>query len=62
MCRRISDLMPVIIRASQTTVSTCQKVFADRRWNCSSVLRAPRYKSDLTKVKSILRNLFHFHN
>ncbi|VDO42323.1 unnamed protein product [Onchocerca flexuosa] len=35
MCRRISDLMPVIIRASQTTVSTCQKVFADRRWNCT---------------------------
>ncbi|KAM3728069.1 Protein Wnt-11 [Dirofilaria immitis] len=31
MCRRISDLMPVIIRASQTTVSTCQKVFADHR-------------------------------
>uniref|UniRef100_A0A915Q4D6 Protein Wnt n=1 Tax=Setaria digitata TaxID=48799 RepID=A0A915Q4D6_9BILA len=51
MCRRISDLMPVIIRASQTTVATCQKVFADRRWNCSSVLRAPRYKSDLTKLK-----------
>uniref|UniRef100_A0AAF5RU95 Protein Wnt n=2 Tax=Wuchereria bancrofti TaxID=6293 RepID=A0AAF5RU95_WUCBA len=49
MCRRISDLMPVIIRASQTTVSICQKVFADRRWNCSSILRAPRYKSDLTK-------------
>ncbi|VBB27483.1 unnamed protein product [Acanthocheilonema viteae] len=49
MCRRISDLMPVIIRASQTTVSACQKVFADRRWNCSSILRAPKYKSDLTK-------------
>uniref|UniRef100_A0A1I7VPS6 Protein Wnt n=1 Tax=Loa loa TaxID=7209 RepID=A0A1I7VPS6_LOALO len=31
MCRRISDLMPVIIRASQTTVSICQKVFADHR-------------------------------
>ncbi|CAG9533812.1 unnamed protein product [Cercopithifilaria johnstoni] len=60
MCRRISDLMPVIIRASQTTVSTCQKVFADHRWNCSSILRAPLYKSDLTKVKLILRNPFSF--
>uniref|UniRef100_A0A0R3RTF2 Protein Wnt n=1 Tax=Elaeophora elaphi TaxID=1147741 RepID=A0A0R3RTF2_9BILA len=58
MCRRISDLMPVIIRASQTTVTTCQKVFADRRWNCSSILRAPQYKSDLTKVKLILTNPF----
>ncbi|MFH4980935.1 hypothetical protein AB6A40_007644, partial [Gnathostoma spinigerum] len=49
MCRRISDLMPVIIRASQSTVNVCQKIFADRRWNCSSVLLAPRLKADLLK-------------
>ncbi|VDN06451.1 unnamed protein product [Thelazia callipaeda] len=49
MCRRISDLMPVLIQASQTTVSTCQEIFSDRRWNCSSVLRAPNFKFDLTK-------------
>uniref|UniRef100_A0A915BGK9 Protein Wnt n=1 Tax=Parascaris univalens TaxID=6257 RepID=A0A915BGK9_PARUN len=49
MCRRISELMPVIIRASQSTVSTCQKIFADRRWNCSSILLAPHLKPDLTK-------------
>lgn len=53
MCRRMPDIMPIIIRASQTTVSTCQKVFADHHWNCSSILRAPQYKSDLTKVKLI---------
>ncbi|KHN86399.1 Protein Wnt-11b-2 [Toxocara canis] len=49
MCRRISELMPVIIRASQSTVSACQKIFADRRWNCSSILLAPHLKPDLTK-------------
>ncbi|VDN51631.1 unnamed protein product [Dracunculus medinensis] len=48
MCRRISELMPVIIHAAQSTVSTCQKAFADRRWNCSSILLAPNLKADLT--------------
>jgi hypothetical protein len=49
MCKRIIDLMPVIIRAAQLTAYTCQQQFADRRWNCSSIQFAPKIKSDLTK-------------
>lgn len=60
MCRRISELMPVIIRASQSTVSTCQKIFADRRWNCSSILLAPHLKPDLTKGSFSFKYCFDF--
>ncbi|VDD93663.1 unnamed protein product [Enterobius vermicularis] len=49
MCRKSTDLMPIIIDSAQSVVSVCQKVFADRRWNCSSILLAPNYKHDLTK-------------
>uniref|UniRef100_A0A914WIB1 Protein Wnt n=1 Tax=Plectus sambesii TaxID=2011161 RepID=A0A914WIB1_9BILA len=49
LCKRHTEMMPVIMRAAQLTAYTCQTQFADRRWNCSSVSFAPRMKPDLTK-------------
>nr|XP_009930830.1 PREDICTED: protein Wnt-11b-like [Opisthocomus hoazin] len=49
MCRRNLEVMPSIVRAARQTQSICQKTFADMRWNCSSVQRAPRFGPDLLK-------------
>jgi wingless-type MMTV integration site family protein 11 len=48
ICRRNLELMPVVVRASRQVVDICQELFADRRWNCSSVQLAPNYMADLT--------------
>lgn len=48
ICRRNLELMPVVVRASRQVVDVCQELFADRRWNCSSVQLAPNYLADLT--------------
>ncbi|TKR79961.1 hypothetical protein L596_014104 [Steinernema carpocapsae] len=49
MCRRITELMPIITKAAKETVFGCAKMFADRRWNCSSLLAVPYLRNDLTK-------------
>uniref|UniRef100_A0A1I7ZZR2 Protein Wnt n=1 Tax=Steinernema glaseri TaxID=37863 RepID=A0A1I7ZZR2_9BILA len=49
MCRRITELMPIIINAAKETVFGCAKMFAHRRWNCSSLLAVPYLRNDLTK-------------
>lgn len=43
------ELMPTILLAAAYTVDICQKTFADRRWNCSSILTAPNLQPDLTR-------------
>jgi len=48
VCRQHLDLMPAVTRAAKTTADACQQLFADKRWNCSSVLLAPRFTPDLT--------------
>ncbi|TKR79962.1 hypothetical protein L596_014104 [Steinernema carpocapsae] len=53
MCRRITELMPIITKAAKETVFGCAKMFADRRWNCSSLLAVPYLRNDLTKDKSM---------
>ncbi|CAD5229517.1 unnamed protein product [Bursaphelenchus okinawaensis] len=49
MCKRFPELMPLIIRSAQLSVDNCQSVFADSRWNCTSLTLAPDLKADLTK-------------
>ncbi|XP_027754637.1 protein Wnt-11b-like [Empidonax traillii] len=49
LCRRNLEVMPSIVRAARTTQALCQQSFADMRWNCSSIQRAPRFGPDLLK-------------
>ncbi|XP_023711811.1 protein Wnt-11b-2 [Cryptotermes secundus] len=48
LCRTSTQTMPHIAKAAAQTVTTCQSVFADRRWNCSSVEMAPSFTPDIT--------------
>uniref|UniRef100_A0A8C9FSW6 Protein Wnt n=1 Tax=Pavo cristatus TaxID=9049 RepID=A0A8C9FSW6_PAVCR len=49
MCRRNLEVMLSIVQAASETKSICQKTFADMRWNCSSIQRAPSFGPDLLK-------------
>ena len=57
LCRSTTQAMPQIVRAAQETVATCQTVFADRRWNCSSIETAPNFTPDITTGGSLLSSL-----
>ncbi|XP_039428244.1 protein Wnt-11b-like [Corvus cornix cornix] len=47
LCRRHLEVMPSIVRAARRTQALCQQSFADMRWNCSSIQRAPSFGRDL---------------
>lgn len=49
LCRDNLDLMPTVVVSALLSVETCQKQFADRRWNCSSILRVPSLSVDLIR-------------
>ncbi|PSN48112.1 Protein Wnt-11b-1 [Blattella germanica] len=53
LCRSTTQAMPHIVRAAINAVSTCQTVFADRRWNCSSIEAAPNFTPDITTGENI---------
>ncbi|NXS52603.1 WN11B protein, partial [Brachypteracias leptosomus] len=48
-CRRNLEVMHSMVQAAHHTKSSCQKTFADMRWNCSSIQRAPSFGPDLLK-------------
>ncbi|XP_062574103.1 protein Wnt-11b-2-like [Saccostrea cucullata] len=48
-CKQNLDLMGTVAHAAYVAMDTCQGQFADRRWNCSSVRRAPKLSRDLTR-------------
>ncbi|XP_059489478.1 protein Wnt-11b-2-like [Neocloeon triangulifer] len=47
-CREAPELLPLLSKAAQTALASCQQAFHDRRWNCSSLTEAPRLSPDLT--------------
>jgi wnt family len=55
-CRESPELLPLLSKAAQTALATCQEAFADQRWNCSSLMQAPELSPDLTS--GIKRFLF----
>ena len=48
ICLRHIDLMTMVSSAARQTIDLCQELFAERRWNCSSITSAPRFMPDLT--------------
>ncbi|CAD6222172.1 GSCOCG00000784001-RA-CDS [Cotesia congregata] len=46
-CRAAPDVMPSLIQAARDTSFVCQQAFRNRRWNCSSIERAPYYTPEL---------------
>lgn len=46
-CRATPDVMPSLVQAAKDTSSVCQQAFRHRRWNCSSIERAPDYTPEL---------------
>nr|XP_019941063.1 PREDICTED: protein Wnt-11-like [Paralichthys olivaceus] len=58
LCRSNLELMQTIIQAAREVKKTCQKTFADMRWNCSSIdvpIDAPKYRPDLDRGTVINR-------
>jgi len=47
LCRNNLDLMSTVVGSAIISVETCQRQFADRRWNCSSILHVPKLTNDL---------------
>jgi len=58
ICRQNLDLMGTVTHAAYLTADTCQKQFSERRWNCSSIKKAPRLSRDLVRGKFYI---VHFH-
>lgn len=48
LCTRNLDLMPAVVHSARQMAQVCQETFYESRWNCSSVLLAPRFMADLT--------------
>lgn len=52
LCRSNLELMQTIIAAAREVKKTCQKTFADMRWNCSSIdipSDSSKYRPDLDR-------------
>lgn len=48
LCRATPAALAMVSRAASATLSVCQQLLRDRRWNCSSALNAPNFTPDLT--------------
>jgi len=56
LCHNNLDMMQSVVGASRDTVDICQEMFADRRWNCSTIQRAPHFLPDLAGSKPAPRS------
>ncbi|KAI4464402.1 wnt related [Holotrichia oblita] len=50
LCRTSMEAMPFVQAAAALAAETCKIVFQHRRWNCSSIDRAPYLTPDLTRA------------
>lgn len=46
-CHRYLDLMPHIHATSKEILTICMSIFSQHRWNCSSLLFAPNFPTEL---------------
>lgn len=52
VCRSHPESVKIIVQAAREVKKTCQKTFADMRWNCSSIEvpnENPKYRPDLDR-------------
>lgn len=52
LCRSNLELMQTVVQAAREVKKTCQKTFADMRWNCSSIdipADVGKYRPDLER-------------
>lgn len=57
LCRSNLELMQTVIQAAREVKKTCQKTFADMRWNCSSIdipVDGGKYRPDLERGMPLL--------
>lgn len=54
-CRAAPDVMPSLVQAAKDTSYICQQAFRNRRWNCSSIERAPQYTPELLSGKYFIK-------
>ena len=59
LCTRNLDLMPAVVHSARQMAQVCQETFYESRWNCSSVLLAPRFMADLTGGRSTVYSWSH---
>ncbi|KAK9738587.1 wnt family [Popillia japonica] len=50
LCRTSMEAMPFVQAAAALAAETCKIVFQHRRWNCSSIDKAPYLTPDLTRA------------
>jgi len=62
VCSKHVDLMEFVSQSARNTVDLCQQLFAERRWNCSSIRRAPKFRRDLKAGKQHKYLLTYFNN
>lgn len=52
LCRRNLPIMKYVREAVERTREECEHQMQARRWNCSSIHRAPKYMNDLKRGTS----------
>lgn len=56
VCKESLETMPHVTSAASLAMDTCQSLFSNRRWNCSSIRTAPELSADLTRGICVLRH------
>lgn len=54
MCRRNLPIMKFVREAVERTREECIFQMQERRWNCSSIYKAPSFKNDLKRGRLLL--------
>lgn len=53
MCRRKLPIMKYVAEAVEMTKSECKSQLTNRRWNCSTIDKAPSFYNDLKRGRDL---------
>lgn len=54
ICRRSLSVMKYVSEAVEMTTAECKSQLRNRRWNCSTISRAPAFSNDLKRGKDLI--------